>query len=205
MQNSDTMGKSKDKTAQKEINNVWLKVGKHTLHDNNKADIENRKMLDDKIIDAAQFVMKKQFTDPKIEGFQSVLNKQRVTSFKKVENDMMQILHRGSPGLGHWLTVSNLNCQERSVNVFDSFYNDINKESKLQIANILKSTGKNIKFNIIHVQRQAEGTECGLFAIAFAVALGFGFNPTKLLFKQKVNAGSPHRLSNKTRIFQLSV
>ena len=104
MQTFDAMGKSKDKTAQKEINNVWLKVGKHTLHDNDKADIENRKMLNDTIIDAAQFLMKKQFTDPKTEGFQSVLNKQRVTSFKKVENDMIQILHRGSPGLGHWLT-----------------------------------------------------------------------------------------------------
>ena len=33
--------------------------------------------------------------------------------FQKVENDMIQILHRGSPGLGHWLTISNLNCQER--------------------------------------------------------------------------------------------
>ena len=146
-------------------------------------------MLNDTIIDAAQFLMKKQFTDPKIEGFQSVLNKQRVTSFKKVENDMIQILHRGSPGLGHLLTISNLNCQEGTVNVFDSFYNDIDKESKLQIANILKPTGKNIKFNIIPVQCQAGGTECGLFAIAFAVALGLGFNPTKLLFKQESMRG----------------
>ena len=59
----------------------------------------------------------------------------------------------------------------------------------LQIANILKPTGKNIKFNIIPVQRQAGGTECGLFAIAFAVALGLGFNPTKLLFKQESMRG----------------
>ena len=102
---------------------------------------------------------------------------------------MIQILHRGSPGLGHWLTISNLNCQEGTVNVFDSFYNDIDKESKFQIANILKPTGKNIKFNIIPVQRQAGGTEYGLFAIAFAVALGLGFNPTKLLFKQESMRG----------------
>ena len=59
MQNFDTVGKSKDKSAQKEINNVWLKVGKHTLHDNDKVDIENRKMLNDRIIDAEQFLMKK--------------------------------------------------------------------------------------------------------------------------------------------------
>ena len=97
---------------------------------------------------------------------------------------MIQILHRGSPGLGHWLTISNLNCQEGTVNVFH-----IDKESKLQIANILKPTGKNIKFTIIPVQRQAGGTECGLFAIAFAVALGLGFNPTKLLFKQESMRG----------------
>ena len=102
---------------------------------------------------------------------------------------MIQILHRGSPGLRHWLTISNLNCQEGTVNVFESFYNDIDKESKLQIANILKPTGKNIKFNIIPVQRQAGGTEYSLFAIAFAVALGLGFNPTKLLFKQESMRG----------------
>ena len=76
-----------------------------------------------------------------------------------------------------------------TVNVFDSFYKAIDKENKLQIANVLKPTGKNIKFNIIPVQRQAGGTECGLFAIAFAVALGLGFNPTKLLFKQESMRG----------------
>ena len=51
---------------------------------------------------------------------------------------------------------------------------------------LLKHIGKNIKFNIIHhVQRQAGVTECGLFVIACTVALGFGLNPAKLLFKQE--------------------
>ena len=53
------------------------------------------------------------------------------------------------------------------------------------ICSFLKHTGKKIKFNIISVQHQAEGTECRLFAIAFAVALGFGLNPEKLLFQQE--------------------
>ena len=34
------------------------------------------------------------------------------------------------------------------------------------------------------MQHQAGGSDCGLFAIAFAVALCFGLNPSKLIFEQ---------------------
>lgn len=128
--------------------------------------------------------MKNQFINPKINGFQSVLNKQRVARFKKVEKDMVQILHRGSLSSGHWFTISTLNCPEGTVNVFDSMYTDLDQESKSQILSILKHDGKNVKFHAIPVQRQVGGTECGLFAIAFAVALSFGLNPAKLIFDQ---------------------
>ena len=53
-----------------------------------------------------------------------------------------------------------------------------------QILSILKHEGKFVKFHMIPVQRQVKGTECGVFAIAFAVALSFGLNPTKLIFDQ---------------------
>ena len=65
-------------------------------------------------------IKKTQFTNPKINGFQSVLNKQRNSNFNRVEKDMVQILNRGSMDSGHWFTIPILNCPEGIVNVFDS-------------------------------------------------------------------------------------
>ena len=97
---------------------------------------------------------------------------------------MVQILHRGSSGSGHRFTVSTIGCQEGSINVFDSIY--IDQESKVRICSILKHKDKSLKFHIIPVQRQVGGLiVSGVFSIAFAVALCFGLNPTKLIFNQE--------------------
>ena len=141
--------------------------------------------LNDKVIDAAQTIMKKQFNDsPKINGFQSAIFKQNTKHFKKIDKEMVQILHRGSADSGHWFTISTLNCNVGTINVFDSAFNDIDKESKSKIASILKFDGKYLKLQKVLVQHQAGGSDCGLFAIAFAVALCFGLNPSKLIFEQ---------------------
>ena len=84
---------------------------------------------------------------------------------------MVQILHRGSADSGHWFTISTLNCNVGTIKIFDSAFNDIDKESKSQIASILKFDGKCLKLQKVPVQHQAGGSECGLFVIAFAVAL----------------------------------
>ena len=97
---------------------------------------------------------------------------------------MVKIPHRGSFTSGHWFTISTLNCSEGSVNVFDSMYTDLEQDSKSQILSVLKHDGKHVKFHVIPVQHQVGGTDCGLFAIAFAVALSFGLNPAKLIFEQ---------------------
>ena len=124
-----------DKASQNEQKTVWVKVNKHTLTQKDKTDIETKQLLNDEVIDTAQEIMKSQFIDPKIYGFQSVLNKQR-ESFQKVENGMIQILHRGPINSGHWFTISTLNCPEGIVNVFDSMYSDLDHESKSQILSI---------------------------------------------------------------------
>ena len=95
-----------------EKNNIWLITNKYTLTLTDKADIEGKELLNDKVIDAAQAIMKDQFTDPKINGLQPTLYKQNVKHVKKVDKDMVQILHRGSSGSGHWLTASTLGCPE---------------------------------------------------------------------------------------------
>lgn len=66
-----------------------IQVAKHTLNRKDMSHIEGGKLLTDKIIDAVQIVMKNQFRDPKTDGFQSVLNKQRVLNFKKAESNLI--------------------------------------------------------------------------------------------------------------------
>ena len=127
-------------------------------------------MLNDRIIDAAQIIMKNQFKhSPQINGFQSTIFKQNTKHFKKTNKDMFQISHRGSANSGHWFSVSTLNCDEDSINIYDSAFNDLDHDSKAQISSILKFDGKCIKLHQVSVQHQAGGSDRGLFAIAFAV------------------------------------
>ena len=85
---------------------------------------------------------------------------------------MVQILHRGDSKSEHWYTVSTVGCSEGSVNWYDSSYNELDFDSKVQICSILKYDGKVLKFNKIPLQSQQEAADCGLFAIAFALCLG---------------------------------
>ena len=76
---------------------------------------------------------------------QSAIFKQNTKHFKKIDKEMVQILHRGSADSGHWFTISTLNCNVGTINVLDSAFNDIDKERKSQIASILKFDGKCLK------------------------------------------------------------
>ena len=121
--------------------------------------MKKKELSNDKITDVAHEIMKRKFTNPKINGFQAVLNEQHVSHFKKkkkkkrTEKYMVQILHRGS-------FTSGLPCSEGSVNVFDSMYTDL-EHSKSQILSVLKHDGKHVKFHVIPVQHQVGGTDHG--------------------------------------------
>ena len=139
-------------------------------------------MLNNRIIDTAQTIMKNQFKhSPHINGFQPTIFKQNTKHFKKTDKDMVQILHRGSANSGHWFNNSTLNCYKGSINISDSAFNDLDQDSNAQISCIYNLDWK---LHIVPVQHQAGGSVCGLFAIAFAVALCFGLKPSKLNFQQ---------------------
>ena len=55
---------------------IWLKIYNISLQQKDKNTIINKHMLNDKVINAAQTIMKKHFNDsPKINGFQSTIFK----------------------------------------------------------------------------------------------------------------------------------
>ena len=134
--------------------------------------------INDSIVSAAQMLLKRQ---SHVSGFQNPCLGMTL-SFHSHHEEFIQILHNGQD---HWITVSNISCQEGEIEVFDSIYNTIGSHSRKQIASLLDCEGKKIYVKIMDVQFQKGGHDCGLFAIAFATALSNGVSPGKCTFKQQ--------------------
>ena len=94
----------------------------------------------------------------------------------------MQVLHNGQ---GHWLTISTIEVVSPAVvNVYDSKYSSASRDLKMQIASLLHTDHSVITLLYQDVQKQHGGSDCGLFAIAYATALVHGFQPEECYFSQ---------------------
>ena len=162
--------------------NEWIKTDSLTLNIEAKALIEGGEMLDDRIIEAAQDILNKQF--PGINGFQPTILGQADISFTPLSKDMVQILFKGNSQCGHWFTISTLTLKPGYVSIYDSLNLELDSNVKNQICAILKHEGTTITVNKVPVQQQHGSVDCGLFAIANSVALCFGHEPNKLIFWQ---------------------
>ena len=94
----------------------------------------------------------------------------------------MQVLHSSG---NHWLTVSTIGCSYSTVKVYDSLYREMPKSTIKQICALLTSSQPNITLQFIPSDRQQNGNDCGLFALAFCTALCEGKDPQGLQFDQK--------------------
>ena len=75
-------------------------------------------------------------------------------------------------------------CQDPSVNVYDSMFHKCSPHIQQQIACILATKYPHIKANFFNVNHQSGSNDCGLFAVAFAVSLCHGLQPSKFCFEQ---------------------
>ena len=71
-----------------------------------------KKLMEIRIIQFAQKVLIEQFGI--VNGFQSTLFKQNLKHFKKSDENMVQILHRGDVKSSRWFTVSIIDCKRRN-------------------------------------------------------------------------------------------
>ena len=77
----------------------------------------------------------------------------------------------------HWVCVSNIFSIENEVFLYDSaLYKSIPESLK---RNIYFLTNDDIQINLAHVQQQGNGSDCGLFALAFAMSLCLGKDPVQ--------------------------
>ena len=131
--------------------------------------------LDCSIIQQAQVLLQQQ--NPLIDGLQRPTLGQ-VRNFDIASGEFIQILHTGSD---HWLCSSSIGCSPGVVHLFDSFYNDvILTEVEEQTQDLLGS--KQVDLVYVPVQQQTNGSDCGVFATAFATCLAFGENPAHMTF-----------------------
>jgi len=100
-------------------------------------------MLTDLSIDAAQKILRNQFT--KSGGLQDTVLGQKLM-FKEVSRPFLQILHNGRK---HWLLVSNYNCQPGEINLYDSLYHGrVTDQVKAQICTIYKCPTDKLVINV---------------------------------------------------------
>ena len=134
--------------------------------------------LDDTIINASQRLI--QTANPAVPGLQDVICGLGL-SFKVQPEEFIHILHDGN---AHWLTISTIGLQQAYVQVFDSLLSVPSSSVKLQISSLLMTNESQITLSYVDVQRQMGGSNCGLFSVAFATALGFGQQPGLLVFDE---------------------
>ena len=115
---------------------------------------------------------------PNFKGFQSTLTMSEV---EKHENNI-QIAY--CTRRHHWMIVTTVNCKQGEIKVLDSVFFNCDKEILQATYKLYKHISENLNIKICRYQKQAGGTDCGLFSIVFAVALVHGMNPGQLKFCQ---------------------
>ncbi len=95
----------------------------------------------------------------------------------------VQVIHVKNP-CAHWITISNKgHLNDNVVDVYDSLHIAPSKETLRYISNFVKSRKSKIVVNVLNVTKQPNGTDCGVFAIAFATSLVLGTaNPSSIKY-----------------------
>jgi len=167
---------------------TWVKYGCYKLTKQHRSILCGNGLLDDYIMGAAQFLIKKQF--PEIGELNNTLISQKLCLIQSFEHcACLQIVHV-SGTIGHWIVLSTIGCDKEAVNVYDSLYPSVNEETETIIARLLFSASANIQINMMNVSKQQGTTDCGIYAIATLTALAFGSDPSQMVFDQ--TALRPH-------------
>ena len=99
--------------------------------------------------------------------------------FARVRGQFIYILHTGND---HWVLVSSVGSDDGRVNLYDSlFHNIVQREVEEQVINLI-GIENYIGLSVVPVQQQGNGSNCGVFSIAFATSLISGIDPMTVQF-----------------------
>ena len=162
---------------------------KFTLEE--KSTILGGRKLSDESINLAQYILSESF--PSITGFQdTVLAKENGFDIISSQAPMIQLLH--SSEKDHWVCAATIGgrhilCDSlRSISAIRS--RDTSTEKLIALPydiqqQISEYCGlSTVSIDICQVQQQSNGTDCGVFAIAFATHIANGINPVNVKFDE---------------------
>ena len=130
--------------------------------------LQQKSMLNDRIINAAQKLIKNKF--PQVGGLQDPVLSQ--TSFECCPGEGVQIHNTGKT---HWVTSSSMGGQP--IAVYDSLFNDLTESTEKQLAECYRGfidVASQLRIEMCPAQLQKGSVDCGLFAIAYAYELASG-------------------------------
>ena len=130
--------------------------------------------LDCVVIQSAQLLLK--HINQNIQGFQTP-TLGTVRQFDIMTGDFIQILHING---NHWVCMTSIDCPQGYVIVLDSLHSPVSRELKQLAQDLLGPNFKGVRK--VRVQQQLNGSDCGIFAIAFATSLAYGQNPVSVSF-----------------------
>lgn len=157
----------------------WKVLGTTQLYGCDKACLESGAWLNDKVVFAAEQLLKQQH--PHVHGLQDTVLQLTSTLEVMRNKQFVQILNRAG---NHWITISTMNCSPGTVNIYDSMNLPLTKDLEITVADLLCAPGQYIVLKYVRMQYQIGANDCGLFAIASACAICNGENPAEIKFTQ---------------------
>jgi hypothetical protein len=124
--------------------------------------------LDDEIIAVIQNMLKQKH--PAVGGLQSRSFGQKFAMEPQV-GGFVQVLNVSN---NHWITISTIGCEAFAGKVCDSLHGYLPSRTPRLVADLMQSQDRAIKVQYCDVQWQSGGSDCGLFALAFATSLCSG-------------------------------
>ena len=173
-----------EKTAADSINKdpVWVHIEKCTMLQSDKQCLLTPGcLLNDKHINTAQALLRKQFTNAS--GLRSTLFQYKMLPERMTNG--LQVIHCNGC---HWVTAHKEDPSTRTVRIFDFVYESVENLGDISkvVHNLFESPGSStLKIDMAEMQKQSPNSNnCGLFAVAVAMAILLDFDPSKIIFKE---------------------
>lgn len=137
--------------------------------------------LTDLEINFAQQLLKQQCDH--INGLSSTLLQEKESKLTRdlVKNRVQIIYCRNRK---HWVAASTINSEYNTVKVYDSLFRYLDPDSLQTIENVFQFDDIIPEVKMMQCRKQQGGKDCGIYAIAFIVALAMGVNPSRQNFNQ---------------------
>ena len=92
----------------------------------------------------------------------------------------LQIIHSRN---NHWIVCSTITSLPWQIDVYDTLFNTLDHSTTTVVENLF---GEELEINMVPVQKQVGGLDCGPFAIAIVTSLAFDVPPQNRRFDQQL-------------------